>query len=128
MSNKIIKTRTDTVFLRSDGIVQIETMDGADFDYHDAVDAVNAFAQIAGGVMRPLLLKFELVKSISREARGYLSSEAPAKYTNACAILTNSPIGRVIGNFLIGLNKTIYPTRLFNTEEEAIEWLKNFKI
>ncbi len=32
----------------------------------------------------------------------------------------------VIGNFFIGFNKSPMPTKLFTSEPEALEWLKEF--
>ena len=37
-----------------------------------------------------------------------------------------SPLTRAIGNFFLGLNKPLMPTRLFTSEEEALAWLKTF--
>jgi hypothetical protein len=32
----------------------------------------------------------------------------------------------VLGNFYLGLNKPLVPTRLFTSEEEAQAWLRSF--
>ncbi len=38
----------------------------------------------------------------------------------------SSPVSRVIGNFFMGLNKPISPTRLFTDPHKAIQWLHTF--
>jgi len=35
-----------------------------------------------------------------------------------------SSIGRMMGNFFLGINKTVFPLRLFGEPEPAIEWLR----
>jgi hypothetical protein len=42
------------------------------------------------------------------------------------ALLVGSPMSRAIGNFFIGLNKPLIPTRLFVSEPEALAWLRGF--
>jgi hypothetical protein len=60
------------------------------------------------------------------DAREYYSSEEAAQVVCACAGITNSLIGRVIGNFFIGFNRPPTPGRIFNSEEDAVKWLKTF--
>ena len=40
--------------------------------------------------------------------------------------LIRSPLARAIGNFFRGLNKPLFPTRLFTSEPEAMAWLRSF--
>jgi hypothetical protein len=35
-------------------------------------------------------------------------------------------VARAIGNFFMGLNKPLIPTRLFTSEAEALGWLREF--
>ena len=44
----------------------------------------------------------------------------------SAAILIDSALSRMIGNVFITFNKPMFPTRLFISETEAIEWLKGF--
>ncbi|MDH5682649.1 MAG: hypothetical protein OEZ36_13750 [Spirochaetota bacterium] len=37
----------------------------------------------------------------------------------------NSPISRVIGNFFLGLNRPLFPVKLFTEKNEASKWLAN---
>ena len=45
------------------------------------------------------------------------------KMTKECRKHFSSPISRIIGNFFLGANKPIRPTRLFTKKTEAIKWL-----
>ena len=124
--NKVIETRTAKVFLREDGIIQNDILPQAEISLQDAIESTSVGVSLSHGIKRPILVIFGDVKSLSREARAYFSGEEAAKATVAIALVISSHIGRLIGNFMIGLNKTVYPTRLFNTEDQAVVWLKGF--
>ncbi len=66
------------------------------------------------------------ITEISKEARDYFANERTASIQRATALLIGSPVSRVIGNFFMGLNKPISPTRLFTDPSTAIRWLHTF--
>jgi hypothetical protein len=57
------------------------------------------------------------------EIRRFYASKEAAERISAMAIIICSLPTRIIGNFFIKMHKPLYPTRLFNTEEEASKWL-----
>ena len=63
---------------------------------------------------------------ISKEARDYFANERTASIQRATALLVSSPVSRVIGNFFMGLNKPMSPTRMFTDTAAAIQWLHGF--
>ncbi len=73
-----------------------------------------------------VLIDMTSVTEISKEARDYFANERTASIQRATALLIGSLVSRVIGNFFMGLNKPISPTRLFTDPEEAIQWLQTF--
>ena len=66
------------------------------------------------------------VKTVSKESRSIYSSEDTGRCLSAAALLIGNPVSRIIGNFYLGINKTIMPVKLFNSEEDAFAWLKTF--
>ncbi|WP_216699816.1 STAS/SEC14 domain-containing protein [Arthrobacter sp. H5] len=76
----------------------------------------------AGGFQRPILLIITGVQSISREARAVFSRSQSA---SAIAVVGESPVDRVIANFLLGGTPPPCPTRFFTAEESAVAWLKD---
>jgi hypothetical protein len=44
----------------------------------------------------------------------------------SAAMLIDSAVSRMIGNIFLATQKTSFPVRLFNSEAEAIQWLKGF--
>ena len=73
-----------------------------------------------------VLIDMTSVTQISKEARDYFANERTASIQRATALLIGSPVSRVIGNFFMGLNKPVSPTRLFTDPRRAIQWLHTF--
>ena len=94
-----------------------------------ARENVDAQERVRDGVNKAkirVLIDMTSVTEISKEARDYFANERTASIQRATALLIGSPVSRVIGNFFMGLNKPISPTRLFTDPEEAIQWLRTF--
>ena len=118
--------RTSSTQLREDGILQVDAYPDAEIKLADAIELINHQAALAAGDNRPLLVNFGKIKSIDRNARAYFGGRQAEKNVTASALVITSHIGRVIGNFMLGLNKPPYPVRLFTNEDEALTWLKEF--
>ncbi len=73
-----------------------------------------------------VLIDMTAVSEITKEARDYYANERTGSIQRATALLIGSPVSRVIGNFFMGLNKPISPTRLFTDPQKAIKWLETF--
>jgi len=73
-----------------------------------------------------VLIDMSKVTEIVKDARDYFANERTASIQRATALVVNSPVSRVIGNFFIGLNKPITPTQLFTDPHKAIKWLHTF--
>jgi hypothetical protein len=46
--------------------------------------------------------------------------------TKAMAIVTTSPVARMIANLFFGLKPPPYPAKMFSNEKEAVEWIRQF--
>ncbi len=127
MKNKIINTDVVELILGEDGIMRHNMHKGAVLGLAAAEDLIAKSTQLSGGKKCPFLVKTSGTKSMSREARSFLSSsEESAKISAAVAFLITSPVTRVLANFFIGLNKPIFPVKLFTDEKNALAWLKGF--
>ncbi len=90
------------------------------------VDAQESVRDSVNKEKTRVLIDMGNVSEISKEARDYFANERTAAVQRATALLIRSPVSRVIGNFFMGLNKPICPTRLFTDDQKAIEWLHTF--
>jgi len=62
---------------------------------------------------------------LSREARDVFQKENTAT-SSALALVVASTMSRVIGNIFISMNQSGIPLKLFNDEDQAMEWLYSF--
>jgi hypothetical protein len=123
---EIIETRNASLWLGDDGIARSRQKPNVYSSIEDAREFVSAFNGLAGGRGRPLLADIRGVTSITKKARHFLAGDGQVKMITASALLVKSPVSRIIGNFFIGLNRPKIPVRLFDSEEEAVEWLKGY--
>jgi hypothetical protein len=112
------------LWLGKDGIVRIIWVPGAEVTLDDARETMAAYLRIYQGKKRPLYVDTKTMKSLTREARQYFAGEEAARVASAVAILVSTPVSRVLGNFYLGVSAPHLPTRLFDSEDEALEWLK----
>jgi hypothetical protein len=118
--------RVARLWLGEDGIVRIIHVSGAEVTLEDARETMAAYLKINGGKRLPLFVDTKTMKSMSRETRKYYAGEEAAKVASAAAIIVGTPASRVLGNFYLGLSNPHLPSRLFSSEEEALEWLKGY--
>lgn len=123
--NEII-TQTERIVLDDSGIVKCKAFKGSLQTLENAIENVQAVKTLANGKLVPILVDITETKGANKEARAYLAGKEAGEVQSACALIVSSPLSQLIGNFFLGLNKTQFPTRLFNDEQKAIEWLNKF--
>jgi hypothetical protein len=114
------------LWLDGEGIVHAESLPGATQTRVDAEMCVASMWEIAARRRRPVLVDLRRLKTMDRGARTYYAGADTARVQLAAALLLGSPLTRVIGNFFMGLNKPLIPTRLFTSEPLAMAWLRSF--
>lgn len=73
-----------------------------------------------------LMISFPKLSEISKEAREYLSSEEGNQFILAGAMVTPTLISKMMVNFFLNLlKKDEIQIRMFDSEIEALYWLKN---
>lgn len=125
-NTKTISTATATCWIDEFGIAIFIAHGNQTLE--NAKENMAAYRQIACGKKTPALLDFSDIQFITREAREYYASEESSSLVLAIAIVNNSVIGKVIGNFFLGLNmnKVGAPVKLFTNVNEAKTWLRQF--
>ena len=96
--------------------------DGAIVDGDDAQELME-HAKALTAIPLPTLILARDVRRVTREARACFASRRSNPHASKVAIVVESSLSRVIANFFMGLNRPEFPTRLFNDEQEAREWL-----
>lgn len=121
-----IRTRTQRIFLRPDGVVQTQNVAKDSQTLEDAKANVVASATVAGGVRRPVFVDTTIPAPLSADAQNYYASKDAAKVFTAVAILAPNTLGRIIGNFVLGRKDTSVAMRLFESEAAALKWLEEY--
>lgn len=127
MGENFVKVGDTIVNLGEDGIIRTVGRRDTEASLEYAKAIIAAILKVSGGRRVPNLVDLRGVRnSISRDARIYFAGAEADRALTATAMVVDSSLGRMIGNFYLGLNQPKRPTRLFTQESEAVEWLKNF--
>ena len=128
MEKEIGKTSTSKIWLSKDGILVQENLFNTMETLETAKENVEMLWKVAGHKKRPVLVDPTEVLYVEDEARNYYAfSDKSEQYFTAVAILTKTTTAKIIGNFMISVNKPkAFPVKLFSSEKDAIEWLKNY--
>jgi len=113
-------------WMDKDGIARTKVKPGVEITLEHAVENSEAVSSFYKDKKFPILIDSRGIKSMSREAREHFSANGRDAKTCAFGIVIKSPLSRVIGNFFLGVNKPAVPTRLFDNEKDAAEWLKQY--
>lgn len=114
--------RTSTCALDPRGFVRVTVLDSAEMSVDDARESFEELIRVGGPERCRTLVDIRRLKGLSKEARQHFRETTP----NVCsrlALLTESPVGRVLGNFFFRTVMAGMPKQLFNDEAAAIRWL-----
>lgn len=120
------RTRTCSLWLEH-GIVIGRFHDGAEVSADDARENLAVTATLTSGVRHPVLVDLRPVRAQSAEARALFAGPAATAVCTAVALVTDSPLSRVLGNFFLGFNRPETPARLFGDVDAATAWLQAFR-
>lgn len=109
------------MWLRPDGIVQIQWAPQVEIGLDDATAAIEAMSELTGGRQSRLLADLHDTGAQTRPARLELARRDDL--VSAVALIVGTPLSRIMWNFFLGVNKPRYPTRLFEDEASAVAWL-----
>ena len=110
------------MWLRPDGIVAMTFAPAIATNLADALAAVEAMIRLTHGRRGPLLVNLHAAGPQDRAARGEFARRDDV--VSAVALVVDTPLLRILGNFYLSVNKPKAPTRLFGDEASAVAWLR----
>jgi hypothetical protein len=113
-----------SLFMRRDNIIELHFENGFSGSVGDARNMVRLFKKLRGRFKPSLLVICSEDNTFSKEAREYTASKEVSDVLKADAFVIRGLALRIIGNGYLKINRPSRPTRLFNSKEEAIDWLK----
>jgi hypothetical protein len=123
-----IDGRIFRVFIREDGILQVDIHDDSYFELADAKELVEAAAKLGEGKRFLNLINVGKGTLVDDKARNFSSSIEGSIYKLADAFVINSFAQQLIANFIIKVNRPPVPTAFFKSADEAVQWLKSLDL
>jgi hypothetical protein len=122
-------TNTVTYIMESDPdiviIVPLEgTMDTAK-DARENVAFYHAYARSLGRPIGSVVIMTNMLAQEAEARRAY--GEIDPKLVYAAGLVVESALSRALGSFFIGLSRPVAATKLFDSIENAIEWIKTMR-
>ena len=130
MSGREVKAFIDTKVARvcrcADSVIEVRMRDGAVVALPEMEEILAAQVELVQGPC-VVLVDSRPINSMTREAQERTANTASDRDTRAVAILIDSPVSALLGNFFLTLGRPVYPTRLFRNEDEARAWLLGYQ-
>lgn len=109
-------------------ILHIECLPNSIMTLEDGKESTRVGGELVNWQPMPMLCDLTNVIKMTHECRQHFAGEEHAKIFTMCALIITSPISRIIGNFFLGANKPLRPTRLFTKKEDGLRWLEKQSI
>ena len=123
--NKIITRTAEISYTPQTRILRIKILEGSEIELADALQNREATKLLTKNDRYLILVDGRVSLSVSREARDF-AAQSQNEGAIASGMIITSTANKLIGNFYINVNKPNIPTRLFSSEEKALEWLSGF--
>ena len=121
-----LKKSLHTVIEENPLIIRIESSAGEFAEVEDILAMRKANLELSkGGLYYVLLDTSNGFASASPEANKLLAGKEFSENRGGIAIIARSLATKIVSNFFVRFNKPISPTKMFISEAEAIDWLKN---
>jgi hypothetical protein len=109
------------------GIVRIDMLSNHIIDLEEAVQMNIAQGQLLNGQPGLVLMVAGSTTQFTSDARDFSASREGLRFSIAEAMLVKNLAQRIIVSFYLKINKPNKPSRAFNTEEDAINWLLSLR-
>ncbi len=127
MNSTVIETTKAIISITGDGHVLIRIKEQEDLHVIDIKDTLAAKRSLIGEIEHTVIFVTARFGTVSPEAREFSASPEVGKKVIARAIVTKSLSSRMLSNFYLRINKPSTPTRIFENEEDAADWLNKIR-
>ncbi|MDF2437978.1 MAG: hypothetical protein K0Q95_2354 [Bacteroidota bacterium] len=126
---KIIDWPTSVLWFDEYGILYSKPKPGAEqtvISREQTLRQMNEVKRLTGNKKLCMILETNSnSKPPQKEDRDFLSEQL-SLITKAMAIISSSPLSRMIANLFFGLKPPEYPVKFFSNEKEAQAWIKQY--
>jgi uncharacterized protein YuzE len=124
---KMFDTDVSHIELRSDGIVKIHMNDNIEVDIERSREIFDIVSSFATKKELLVLVTGGKNSTTTKEVRDFAGSDEASRVTIAEAVVTPSLSQKLLVNFLLSFYKPKRELKLFNNEQDALNWLYSFK-
>ena len=122
-------TNTEVYVAESDPDIMIivprkGTMDNAK-DAFENVAYYHSYARSLGRPCGSVVIMSNMLSQDAEARRAYTTLDPALIYGGA--LVVGNPLSRALGSFFIGLNRPRVPTKLFDSVENGVQWLKTIR-
>lgn len=129
ISKPTIETKSAYITKIDEDVVRVEIKKNYEITLSDLEENYNAYKQLFGDDMKLYILSvFNEGASTSLEVRNKFVSKERSAFKIAEAIVINSMAHRIVGNFVIKVQKPKHKMQAFGKEKEAMDWLLNERL
>jgi hypothetical protein len=126
---KTIDWETSIIWFDEDGIMYSMPKPGAkpeDLTREQSQKRLDDFKTMVGNKKICMILETNSnSKPPKKEDRDFIAQQLE-DVTKAMALISTSPLSRMIANLFFGLKPPTYPAKFFSNEKEAKEWIKQY--
>lgn len=124
---KKITIRSAEFCIESEDLIRVTLFDNIEFERSDADELFNVLKQLTSGKKFYVLTQTYESFTVNSEVRQYLAENIASTGVITNAICIKSLPIRFIINGYIKINKPNIPTKTFNSESAALEWIDKMR-
>jgi hypothetical protein len=107
-----------------DGVLFFIYKPGTNMNLEAARQVVKDRLEVQNGKSYPVFCDMRGVRDSDKPARDYLAKEG-SSLVRAVAVLTDSPVTKIMLNFYLTISKPLIPTKMFTDRSQALQYLKH---
>ena len=105
-------------------VARVDWLPGSEAGVEEA-RAVTAQVVALGLGRVPILVDMRDMLKLDRGAREHFTTSGDV--ASAVALVARSPVTKMMANFFIGMQRGLFPVRVFTDMEPAVDWLGQFR-
>jgi|ERR1051326_821586 hypothetical protein len=122
---RVYELSTSTIWFDEDGVLYSIGKKVPPETLEESKKTLGQFKDIIGHKKVCMILDVTNAQPSTKETRDWAAKELPP-LVKAMALISNSPLGRMVVNLFFGLKPPPYPARMCASEKEAKEWIRQY--
>lgn len=125
--NEILESRTLKLYKSSEGLLFGEIVDDVQITFDDAQDNSKLRATLLDPSNPiPYICNIKKLLSMDLKTRRFVSKDIAG--LSCVALVVDSGISKIIGDYAVWINKPTIPTKLFNSIDDAVNWAREYQL